>query len=147
MITNIRSHRVNVLMTNMADMMTPIKSYKDLRVWQDSMDLAEAIYKATDRFPDRERYGLTNQLRRAAVSVASNIAEGHVRTTGDYIRHLGIARGSIAEVETQLLVSKRLGYLSESDAEALLNPCDRVCRMLGRLRTKLSIRRSRIPSP
>lgn len=128
-------------------MTTPIKSYKDLRVWQDSMELAEAIYKATDRFPDRERYGLTSQLRRAAVSVASNIAEGHVRSTGDYLRHLSIARGSIAEVETQLLISKRMGLLSELEAEALLSPCDRVCRMLGRLRTKLSIRRSRIPNP
>ena len=126
---------------------TPINSYKDLRVWQQSMDLVEATYRITNEFPVSERYGITNQLRRAAVSVASNIAEGHARSTGDYLRHLGISCGSLSEMETQFIVSKRLQYLSEPDAEALLLACDQLGRMLGGLRRSLRSRRSRNPSP
>ncbi len=71
----------------------PVRSYRDLRVWQQAMDLAEATYRATEQFPEEERYGLVTQLRRATVSVASNIAEGHARSTGDYLRHLLISNG------------------------------------------------------
>jgi len=92
--------------------LTTIRSYRDLRVWQQSMDLAETIYQVTKTFPDTERYGLISQLRRAAVSVASNIAEGHARSLGDYVRHLLISSGSLAEMETQLILSQRLGILS-----------------------------------
>ena len=90
----------------------PVRSYRDLRVWQQAMDLAEATYRATEQFPEDERYGLVTQLRRATVSVASNIAEGHARSTGDYLRHLLISNGSLTEIETQLLLSARLGFLS-----------------------------------
>jgi four helix bundle protein len=111
------------------------------------MDLAEATYRATERFPTDERYGLVAQLRRAAVSVASNIAEGHARSLGDYLRHLFVSRGSISEMETQLLLSDRLGFLSPEQAESLLQACDQVGRMLGALRKSLRARRARVPSP
>jgi four helix bundle protein len=111
------------------------------------MDLVESTYKVTENFPSSERYGIINQLRRAAVSVASNIAEGHARSTGDYVRHLSISRGSLAEMETQFMVSNRLGFLSKSDEETLLKACDQVGRMLGTLRRKLTVRRSRVPNP
>ena len=112
------------------------------------MDVVETTYRVTKTFPNDERYGITNQLRRAAVSVASNIAEGHARSTGDYIRHLYIASGSLAEMETQFMVSKRLGYLSGPDEETLLDACDQIGRMLGGLRKVLRSRReSRVPSP
>ena len=109
------------------------------------MDLVEATYKVTEGFPKRECYGITNQLRRAAVSVASNVAEGHARSTGDFIRHLSISSGSLAEMETQFMLSKRLGYLSGSDEQELLNVCEQVGRMLGRLRKVLRSRRESSP--
>jgi four helix bundle protein len=109
------------------------------------MDLVEATYKVTEGFPERECYGITNQLRRAAVSVASNVAEGHARSTGDFIRHLSISSGSLAEMETQFMLSKRLGYLSGSDEQELLNVCEQVGRMLGRLRKVLRSRRESSP--
>ena len=119
----------------------PVRSYRDLRVWQEAMDLAEATYRATEQFPEDERYGLVTQLRRATVSVASNIAEGHARSTGDYLRHLLISNGSLTEIETQLLLSARLGFLSAELADSLLQTCDQVGRMLGGLRKSLRARR------
>ena len=119
----------------------PVRSYRDLRVWQQAMDLAEATYRATEQFPEDERYGLVTQLRRATVSVASNIAEGHARSTGDYLRHLLISNGSLTEIETQLLLSARLGFLSGELADSLLQTCDQVGRMLGGLRKSLRARR------
>jgi four helix bundle protein len=136
-----------------APLTNPIRSYRDLRVWQHSIKLVESTYRVTKSFPDTERYGLINQLRRAAVSVASNIAEGHARSTGDYVRHLLISHGSLAEIETQLIVSNRLGILADSEAASLLEACDHLGRMLGGLRKSLKSRRSkpspepRVPSP
>src|SRR6266498_315908 len=127
--------------------LTTIRSYRDLRVWQQSMDLAETIYQVTKTFPDTERYGLISQLRRAAVSVASNIAEGHARSLGDYVRHLLVSSGSLSEMETQFIVSTRLGILPAAEAESLLQSCDQVGRMLGGLRKSLRVRRSQTPSP
>ena len=125
-----------------------IRSYRDLRVWQQSMDLAETIYQATKTFPDTERYGLISQLRRAAVSVASNIAEGHARSLGDYVRHLLVSSGSLAEMETQLILSQRLGVLSTADADQLLQACEKLGRGLGALRKSLGARRrSLAPNP
>ncbi len=119
----------------------PVRSYRDLRVWQQAMDLAEETYRATDQFPEHERYGLVTQLRRAAVSVASNIAEGHARSTGDYLRHLLISHGSLTEIETQLILSARLAFLPAEPANSLLQTCDQVGRMLGGLRKSLRARR------
>ena len=121
---------------------TPVRSYRDLRVWQQAMDLAEATYRATKRFPVGERYGLVTQLRRAAVSVASNIAEGHARSLGDYLRHLLVSSGSLTEMETQFVLSNRLGFLPPEEAEALLQACDEIGRMLGGLRKSLRARRA-----
>jgi four helix bundle protein len=86
-----------------------IRSYRDLRVWQQAMDLAEACYRATRQFPREELYGMTSQIRRAAVSVAANIAEGHGRdSTGEFVQFLRVAQGSLKELETHLLLSHRV---------------------------------------
>ena len=91
-----------------------IKSYRDLRVWQGGVDLVTEIYRETQSFPPQEIYGLTNQLRRAAVSVPSNIAEGHAREhTREFLNFISIAQGSFAEMQTQIEIAKRLKYLSE----------------------------------
>lgn len=126
---------------------TPIRSYRDLRVWQQAMDLTEATYRVTKHFPAAERYGLVTQLRRAAVSVASNIAEGHARSLGDYLRHLLVSSGSLTEMETQFILSSRLGFLPPEEAESLLQTCDQLGRMLGGLRKSLRARRTRAPNP
>ena len=97
-------------------MNTPARSYRDLIVWQKAIDLVAEIYKATDTFPDREKYALSSQMRRAAVSIPSNIAEGRSRSTRkDFINFLHTALGSGTELETQLIIGKRLGYLQHSD--------------------------------
>ena len=96
------------------------KSYRELVAWQKAMLLVTEIYRATKTFPIEERYGLTNQLRRAAVSVPSNIAEGQARfSSRDFHRFLGIARGSL-EIETQVEIAKSLGYLTCAQTAALL---------------------------
>ena len=112
--------------------------YKDLTVWQKAMDLTAEIYRITKKLPKEELYGLTNQMRRSAVSVPSNIAEGNGRaSTGDYVRFLTIARGSVAEVETQLLIGVRLDFLSQEDIAAALSLIDEVGRMLNSMIKKL----------
>ncbi len=99
-----------------------IKSFRDLRVWQAGMDLVEAIYRITQPFPAHEQYGLTSQMRRAACSIPSNIAEGHTRQyTKEYLYHLSVAQASLAELETQLEISARLGYLLLESKESALN--------------------------
>ncbi len=90
--------------------------YRDLIAWQKAMDLVTHIYEITKKFPDDERYGLVSQMRRCAVSIPSNIAEGQARNSkGQFLQFVGIARGSVAELTTQILISQRLGYLSEPD--------------------------------
>ena len=96
-------------------------SYRDLRVWQQAMDLAMQVYRLTEAFPKHEMYGLTGQIRRAAISIPSNIAEGKGRRTDrDFSSFLFRARGSLLELETQILLARRLEYLKESDAVAVL---------------------------
>jgi four helix bundle protein len=112
----------------------PIRSYRDLRVWQDSMDLVVETYRTTSRFPKEERYSLVDQLRRAAVSVPSNIAEGHGRSrTGDYLRYLSVAVGSLHELETQVQIATRLEYISDDVQKKLLDACAAIGRMLSAL--------------
>jgi four helix bundle protein len=94
-----------------------VKRYNDLIAWQKAMDLVEQIYMITRSFPKEELYGLTSQLRRAAVSIPSNIAEGHCRNgRREFVHHLSIALGSLGEVETQVIVAQRLGYLADSSS-------------------------------
>lgn len=119
-----------------------IASYRDLNVWRQSMDWVQGIYEATAHWPTDERFGLISQIRRAAVSIPSNIAEGAARrTTGEFIQFLGMARGSLAEAETQLLVAQRLGYIPSTDAKALLLAAEDISRMLVALAASLARRK------
>ena len=116
-----------------------VTSYKDLLVWQRRMDLVETVYRVTASFSTAEQWGLVSQMRRAAISVPSNIAEGYGRqATGEYRHHISIGRGSLLELETQVLLSKRLGYLQIADADAILNEIEEISRMLATLVAKLS---------
>jgi four helix bundle protein len=118
--------------------MSTIKSYRELIVWQRSLDLVEAVYRLTQVLPASERFGLAGQLRRAAVSIPSNIAEGQSRnSTGEFLQALGVARGSLAEVETQLLIMGRLGYLAEEPLQVVLAECAEIGRMLNGLTRSL----------
>ena len=111
-----------------------LKNYKELKVWQKSYQLCVEIYSITKRFPREERYGLTSQIRRAAVSVPSNIAEGYGRkTTPEYMRSLYIAYGSNCKFETQKLLSRDLAYIKDTEAEELLDKIGEVERMLKAL--------------
>ena len=111
-----------------------VKYYRDLEVWKEARKLAGAVYRATARFPRSELDGLAKQLRRAVVSVPSNIAEGNGGIyRGVYARHVAIAHGSLMEVETQLIIAHDLGFLSEDDLGHLLELGDGVGRMLRRL--------------
>jgi four helix bundle protein len=122
-------------------MTTGVSSFRDLQVWRRALDWAEAIYESTAHWPKDERFGLISQARRAAVSVASNIAEGAARrTTGEFIQFIGIARGSLAEAETQLLLAERLGYLPGNDARTLLIGAEEISRMLVALAGSLGRR-------
>jgi four helix bundle protein len=123
------------------------ESFRNLTVWQRAIKLTLAIYKLTSSFPDSERFGLTNQLRRASVSVASNIAEGYGRATrGEYVQFLGNARGSISEVETQLVIAKALGFGSMPSLIKAEGLCNEVGRMLRALMKSLRPK-SLAPSP
>jgi four helix bundle protein len=111
-----------------------IRSYRDLRVWQEGMGVAEACYLLTKRFPKDELFGMTSQIRRAASSVPANIAEGYGRNSkGDYIQFLRISQGSLKELETHLTLSRRVGLLGESETNTVLEDCDRLGKMLHRL--------------
>ena len=118
--------------------MTSLKSYQELIAWKKSMDLAEQVYRVTRTFPKEELYGLTSQVRRAAVSVPSNIAEGQSQSsTSDFLRFLAIARGSLAELETQLLLATRVGYLGEPDLQATVALATEVGRLTAGLMRSL----------
>jgi four helix bundle protein len=114
-----------------------MQSHRELIVWQKAMDLVVTIYRVTQSFPKSETYGLSSQMQRAAVSIPSNIAEGHsLKQTPAYLRHLAIASGSLAELETQLEISDRLGYLPPSEKD-VLQQANEVGRMLFGLRNSL----------
>lgn len=109
-------------------------SYKDLVAWKKAMELVTEVYRTTERFPKEEIYGLTSQLRRAAVSIPCNIAEGQGRLTkGEFQQFLGYARGSLLEMETQIVIASNLGYLQDNQASKLLNLSAEVGRILNGL--------------
>ena len=112
----------------------PNSTFHDLRVWQEAMDLTEEIYRVTAEFPKHELYGLSSQMRRAAVSVPSNIADGKGhRSDPEFVRFLFHARGSLLELQTQLLIARRLQYLSEEKADDLGRCGDGIGRGLNAL--------------
>ena len=120
-----------------------VRSYQDLTVWQKAMDLAALCYQITKGMPQEERYGMVSQIRRAAASVPANIAEGWGRQqTGEYIRFLQIAQGSLREVETHLLLCIRVGLLTEAQARAALQLITEISKMTrsltGSLKRKLT---------
>jgi four helix bundle protein len=134
-----------------------ITSFRDLRVWQAGMDLVEQVYSLTAMLPREELFGLISQMQRAAVSVPSNIAEGHTRSyTREYLHHIAIAHGSLAELRTQIEISVRLGYLTPEQGDGLERGSESLSRQLSALRAALAERLadsrlpnadSRIPTP
>jgi len=121
---------------------TRITSYRDLDVWQLAMDIVIEIYRVTAAFPAEEKFGLTAQLRRAAVSIPSNIAEGYNRLGGaEFRRFVSIARGSVAEVETQVAVAMALGFTDDEEIKSLSSQLDRLSKMLFGLHRRLARQR------
>ena len=119
--------------------MGEVKNYQDLIVWQKAMDVVVEVYRLTKKFPQGEFYGLTNQIRRAAISIPSNIAEGHTRNSrSEYLNFLSIAQGSRAEVETQMIISVRLGYLTSEETLPTLSLLNEINRIISTIRQKLN---------
>jgi four helix bundle protein len=117
---------------------TQISSYKDLRVWQAAVELAVDCYGASGDFPAGETYGMTSQIRRCSTSVAANIAEGHGReNTGSFIQFLRISQGSLKELETHIVICRRVNLLEEAVSQRILGQCDELGRMLRSLIRKL----------
>jgi len=118
-----------------------IRDYKDLQVWQKGMALAKQIYQMTQAFPSEEKFGIVSQMRRAAVSVPSNIAEGQARnTTGEFVQFLSHAEGSLAELDTQVRLSVTLGFCRQPDGESVSASITELQKMLNSLRGKLAAR-------
>ena len=116
-----------------------VSSYKDLLVWHRSMDLVESIYKVTAKLPASEQFGLVAQMRRSVISIPSNIAEGYgCQATGEYRHHLSFSRGSLLELETQLLLCRRLRYVQKDEADSVLEEIGEISKMFGSLISKLS---------
>jgi len=116
-----------------------VRHYQELIVWQKAMDLVMLVYAATNSFPQKEVFGLTNQLRRAAVSIPSNIAEGQGRkTTRDFFHYLSISNGSLQELETQVILASRLNYLDEDPQSEILDRSAEVGRLINGLVKSLS---------
>jgi len=115
-----------------------IQSFRDLIVWQKSIRLVESVYELTRSFPREELYGLTSQLRKSVISVPSNIAEGHGRSSRkDYASFVAIAKGSLLEVETQLIIAAKLGFTTEGKIQSCLDLSHEIERMLATLRARL----------
>ena len=121
---------------------TKIESYQDLRVWQKSMDLVVQCYKTTQKLPTNEQFGLTAQIRRAAVSIPANIAEGFGRWhRKEFVRFLLVANGSLKELQTHFLVCQRLGLLQATEVQKLLSLIEEIGKMFAGLRQKLANKR------
>jgi len=118
--------------------LTEVGSYRDLKVWQVGIELTREVYVLTRSFPKCEMYGLASQMRRAAVSIPANIAEGHAKdSTKDFLRHLSIAQGSLAEMETHLVLAESLEYCDPTRISQLLDKCSEEGRMLSGLQKRL----------
>jgi four helix bundle protein len=121
--------------------MPKVSHFRELQVWQRGIDLVVAIYRMSSSFPKTEVYGLTSQVRRAVVSVPSNIAEGHTReSTREYLNHVSVAQASLAEMETQLELALRLEYVEAHELKPVLEECTIIGRQLYRLRDALKKR-------
>ena len=120
--------------------MDKIRSYKDLLVWQKAINIITDVYTATKKFPSEERFGLSSQVQRAAVSIAANIAEGHGRgTRNDYAHFLDMANGSISELETLFIIVRKLSYCTDQECSKIEGQLHEVGKMLGSLRSKLRV--------
>ncbi len=116
-----------------------MKNFKELKVWQKGIELVAIVYKSTTSFPDEEKYGLSAQMRRAAVSIPSNIAEGHLRKTAkDFKQFLSIARGSCAELETQIIIAHKLGFIQDDDFNKLSPKVEELSKMLSSFYSKIN---------
>ncbi len=121
-----------------------MNNYRELKVWQFGMALTKEVYVLAREFPKYEMYGLSSQTQRAAVSVPANIAEGHARdSTKEFLRHLSIARGSLAELETHLLLAESLDYCDHNRIRPLLEKCTEIGRMLSGLKRSLQAKLAR----
>ncbi len=121
----------------------PVKNYAELIVWQKAMDLVDTIYAYTESFPKEELYGLTSQIRKAGISVPSNIAEGQAQTTTkSFIHHLGMAYGSLCELETQAFIAYRRRYLAKQRLEELIGKSSEVGRLINGLLRSLRQKQS-----
>ena len=117
------------------------KNFRSLRVWQLGMQIAEEVYRLSRQFPKFETYGLCSQIQCAAVSISSNIAEGHARgSSKEFFRFLGIAQGSLAELETQLMLAERLQYSTNAATGPILGHCTQEAKMLRNLRARVKSR-------
>ena len=117
----------------------PSRNYKDLIAWQRTMDLVETVYRATIRMPAEERFGLTSQMRRAAVAIPANIAEGQGRRTdGEFLNQLSIAHGSVRELETHVMVAGRLGHIPQDRVDEMLSAAGEVGRLVTGLAKSLT---------
>ncbi|HEY0925501.1 four helix bundle protein [Brevundimonas sp.] len=122
-------------------MTAPLKSYRELTVWRDGIALVKACYLVTRSFPKDEPFGLTSQIRRSAVSVPANVAEGYGRgTRKDYVRHLMIAQGSLKELETHLIIAAEVELVGRAQTEPVLDRCDQLGRGLGALIRSLRVK-------
>jgi four helix bundle protein len=124
-------------------MATTIASYRDLRVWQEAMALAEDVFRLAARMPRIEGFGLADQMRRSAISIPANIAEGYGReSTGSYVQFLKVARGSLKELETHVLLAQRVGIVDGEKAQPLLSRSENVGKMLNGLIRSVLARRA-----
>ena len=118
--------------------MDKVKSYGDLKVWQKSMALVTDVYKVTSKLPSEEKFGLQSQIRRSAVSIPSNIAEGHNRWyRKEFLHHLSISYGSLAELETQLLITVELRFIKHDEVQSIFEKTSEIGKMINGLRKKL----------
>jgi four helix bundle protein len=125
-----------------------MKSYRELEVWKKAMDMVVAVYELTNEFPQQEKYGLMSQIQRAAVSIPANIAEGYGRLhRGDYLHHLSIARGSLAELETHITIAVRLNYVSRDAVMNIWNMTQEVGKMLSTMIRTLQKGKATDPKP